>query len=110
MIWDDHQGRCIGELSFRSQVALPSFPHLYTCGTMKDSAKGRGVGRVGGRASFKGSTFLNMLGWMHLGQWHEGSACGRILHFECCMHIADKINVFAHTRRRIYWTAPACCA
>lgn len=20
MIWDDHQGRCIGELSFRSQV------------------------------------------------------------------------------------------
>ena len=23
MIWDDHQGRCIGELSFRSQVGLP---------------------------------------------------------------------------------------
>lgn len=24
MIWDDHQGRCIGELSFRSQVSIPS--------------------------------------------------------------------------------------
>ena len=24
MIWDDHQKRCIGELSFRSQVRLPA--------------------------------------------------------------------------------------
>lgn len=24
MIWDDHQKRCIGELSFRSQVWLPA--------------------------------------------------------------------------------------
>lgn len=23
MIWDDHQGRCIGELNFRTQVNCP---------------------------------------------------------------------------------------
>ena len=23
MIWDDHEGRCIGELTFRNQVCLP---------------------------------------------------------------------------------------
>lgn len=28
MIWDDHQGRCIGELTFRSQVRSPSPPCL----------------------------------------------------------------------------------
>lgn len=28
MIWDDHQGRCIGELGFRSQVrVLLSYPN-----------------------------------------------------------------------------------
>ena len=26
MIWDDHQGRCIGELGFRSQVIAPAYP------------------------------------------------------------------------------------
>ena len=28
MIWDDHQKRCIGELSFRSQVWLPAAVRL----------------------------------------------------------------------------------
>ena len=26
MIWDDHQGRCIGELNFRTQVICPRQP------------------------------------------------------------------------------------
>ncbi len=39
MIWDDHQNRCIGELSFRSQVSTCGiFPQSY-CALIAASCK-----------------------------------------------------------------------
>ena len=37
MIWDDHQGRCIGELSFRSQVRRQQHPRFMYSKTLKIS-------------------------------------------------------------------------
>lgn len=31
MIWDDHQGKCIGELSFRSNVRVRIRCHAHMC-------------------------------------------------------------------------------
>ena len=99
MIWDDHQSRCIGELSFRSQVTLPFFPHLNACGKMKERERGGGRGGEGqGTSQLQRKHPLTCWAEFTFVTGTRGSSCGRVLHFRYCMLIADQIRTYMPTR------------